>query len=81
MLLLARRHQIGGETMHDSITQMRLSMRLDNYLRDYTQKNVKNEKLYKEKWEFVWQAADAARTNNTLTPELVDEVRIALNKL
>jgi hypothetical protein len=81
MLLLARRNLIGGETMNDSITQVRLSMRLDIYLRDYTQKNVRNDNLYKEEWEIVWQVADAARTNNTLTPELVDEVRVALNKL
>ena len=79
--ITARRHLIGGETMSDTITQVRLSMRLDIYLRDYTQKNVRNDNLYKEEWEIVWQVADAARTNNTLTPELVDEVRVALNKL
>lgn len=79
--ITARSNLIGGETMNDTITRMRLSMRLDIYLRDYTEKNVRNDNLYREEWEIVWQVADAARTNNTLTPELVDDVRVALNKL
>jgi hypothetical protein len=79
--ITARSNLIGGETMNDTITRMRLSMRLDIYLRDYTEKNVRNDNLYREEWEIVWQGADAARTNNTLTPELVDDVRVALNKL
>ena len=79
--ITARSNLIGGETMNDTITQMRLSMRLDIYLRDYTEKNVRNDNLYREAWKIVWQVADAARTNNTLTPELVDDVRVALNKL
>ena len=60
---------------------MRLSLRLDNYLREYTAKNVRKATLSKEKWENVWQLADIARINNTLTPELVDDVRLALNSL
>ncbi|HTK11772.1 MAG TPA: hypothetical protein VL485_31660 [Ktedonobacteraceae bacterium] len=65
--------------MSDTITQMRLSIRLDNYLREYTAKNVKNAVRSKDQWEKAWQSADLARTNNALTPELVDDVRIALN--
>jgi hypothetical protein len=79
--ITARRNLIGSETMNDTITQVRLSMCLDIYLRDYTEKNVRNENLYREEWEIVWQGADAACTHTTLTPELVDDVRVALNKL
>lgn len=60
---------------------MRLSMRLDLYLRDYAGKNVRKDHFSREEWETAWQAADDARTNSTLTPELVDDVRIALKKL
>jgi hypothetical protein len=67
--------------MSDSITQMRLSMRLDIYLRDYTGKNVKKDKLYSEEWDHVWRLADVARIHNNLTPELVDDVWVALHKL
>ena len=67
--------------MNDTITQMRLSMRLDIYLRDYTEKNVRNDNLYREEWDTVWQVADIARTKSTLTPKLVDDVRLALKKL
>jgi hypothetical protein len=56
-------------------------MRLDLYLRDYTGKNVRKDHLSREEWEAAWQVADVARTNNTLTPELIDNVRVALNKL
>ena len=67
--------------MSDPITQMRLSMRLERYLSDYTKKNARQEPLSREEWDTVWHVADVARTQNTLTPELVDDVRIALNKL
>jgi hypothetical protein len=67
--------------MSDTITQMRLSIRLDNYLREYIAKNVRRAALSKDVWENVWQLADTARINNTLTPELVDDVRVALNSL
>ena len=67
--------------MSDTITQMRLSTRLDNYLREYRGKNVRKATLSKKNWENVWQLADVARLNNTLTPELVDDVRVALNSL
>ena len=60
---------------------MRLSIRLDNYLREYTGKNVRKTTLSKKMWEHVWQLADVARINNILTPELVDDVRIALDSL
>jgi hypothetical protein len=56
-------------------------MRLDLYLRDYTGKKVRKDHLSREEWETAWQVADVARTKNTLTPELVDDVRIALKKL
>jgi len=67
--------------MNDTVTQARLSMRLDSYLRNYTEKTVRNNTFYRTEWNSVWQVADTARTNNTLTPELVDDVRVALNKL
>lgn len=65
--------------MSDPITQNRLSMRLERYLSDYTKKNV--DPLSRKEWDTVWHVADVARTDNNLTPELVDDVRIALNKL
>jgi hypothetical protein len=67
--------------MSDTITQTRLSIRLDTYLREYTGKNVRRDALSKAEWDTVWQVADVARTQNTLTPELVDDVRKALKKL
>ena len=67
--------------MTDTITQMRLSMRLDLYLRDYAGKNTSKDPLSTDAWDAAWQTADVARTNSTLTPELVDDVRIALRKL
>ena len=67
--------------MSDSITQMRLSMRLEKYQRERTGKNVSKDSHSRETWETAWQVADIARTNHTLTPALVDDVRIALNKL
>lgn len=67
--------------MSDNITQMRLAMRLDAYLREYTGKNVKRDALYKAEWDKVWQEAEVARRQNTLSPELVDTVRKALEKL
>lgn len=65
--------------MNDPITQNRLSMRLERYLNDYTKKSI--DPLSKKAWDTAWHTADAARTDNCLTPELVDDVRIALNKL
>lgn len=67
--------------MSDTITQTRLSMRLDAYLREYTGKDVRRDALSKVEWDTVWQVADAARTQNTLTPQLVDDVWKALQKL
>lgn len=67
--------------MINTITQIRLSMRLDAYLREYREKNVRRDALSKVEWDTVWQVADVARTQNTLTPELVDDVRQALEKL
>ena len=67
--------------MSDTITQQRLSMRLDTYLSDYTGKKVKKETLSSADWNKVWRVADAARLHNNLTPELVDDVRVVLNKL
>jgi len=67
--------------MSDNITQQRLSMRLDTYLSDYTGKKVKKETLSSAEWNKVWRVADVARLQNTLTPELVDDVRVVLNTL
>ncbi len=67
--------------MNDTITQTRLSLRLDTYMSGYRAKNVKKDTLSGVEWNTVWKAADDARMNNILTPELVDDVRIALNKL
>ena len=67
--------------MSDSITQQRLSMRLDLYLSDYTRKKVNKESLSHAEWKKVWRVADIARLQHTLTPELVDDVRIVLQTL
>ena len=67
--------------MSDTITQKRLSMRLDLYLSEYTGKKVKKEKLSSAVWNKVWRVADVARLHNTLTPELVDDVRVVLHTL
>jgi hypothetical protein len=67
--------------MSDTITQNRLSLRLDQYMRDFKQKNPGKDNLSREEWDTAWEAAEHARANNTLTPELVDDVRIAVNKL
>lgn len=66
--------------MSDNITQMRLSMRLDAYLKNYSEKQVRDHPSRGE-WDHVWRVANLARTNNTLTPQIVDDVRIVLNKL
>jgi hypothetical protein len=67
--------------MSDTITQTRLSMRLDNYLREYTGRSVKTDTMRKQEWDVAWKAAELARANSNLTPEIVDDVRVALNKL
>jgi hypothetical protein len=67
--------------MSDTITQQRLSMRLDLYLSEYTGKKVNKETLYSAEWNKVWRVANVARLHNKLTPELVDDVRIVLYKL
>jgi len=54
-------------------------MRLEQYLSDYGKKN--SDSLITKEWDTAWQAADVARIANHLTPELVDDVRIELNKL
>lgn len=64
--------------MNDNITQKRLSMRLDTYLKEYTEDNVKRDVLSNTNWNTAWQVANNARTQDILTPELVDDVRIAL---
>ena len=65
--------------MNDPITQMRLSTRLERYLSDYTKKAIGRDALSSKEWNTVWHVADVARTQSTLTPELVDDVRKALN--
>ncbi len=66
--------------MSDTITQTRLSMRLDGYLSAYTAKHVEKSHLSRATWDTAWKAAEIARTKSTLTPELVDDVRIALGR-
>lgn len=67
--------------MNDSITQTRLSMRLDACLREYTGKNSRSDALSSAEWDIVWQVADIARRQNMLTPELVDDVRKVLKQI
>lgn len=67
--------------MSDDITQTRLSMRLESYLREYAEKQNDKAPFSTREWDEVWWVADSARTQNALTPELVDSVRIALQKL
>ncbi len=67
--------------MNDPITQARLSMRLDRYMNDYIAKKIKEDNPYRERWHAALQEADIARVNNNLTPEIIDDVRVALNKL
>jgi hypothetical protein len=67
--------------MNDTITQTRLSLRLERYLSEYEGKHVRKDTPSQEEWDMVWKAAEAARLHNTLTPELVDDVRLALLKL
>lgn len=35
----------------------------------------------RQEWNIAWNAAEVARTQNNLTPELVDDVRMACNQL
>lgn len=49
--------------MSDTITQTRLGMRLDLYLRNYTEKNAGKDNLSTEKWETAWDVAAVARTD------------------
>jgi hypothetical protein len=67
--------------MSDTITQARLSLRLDSYMTDFNRKSLKKSGLSRVEWDIAWKAADVARTNNNLTPELVDDVRIVVSKL
>jgi len=66
--------------MNDTITQTRLSMRLDVYMSNYIKKNIGTDEQSQTEWNTVWKAAEHARIKNTLTPELVDDVRRALQK-
>jgi hypothetical protein len=66
--------------MSDTITQTRLSMRLDTYLREYAEKHIGNNNIRKKEWDVAWKVADMAHLNSNLTPEIVDDVRIALSK-
>ena len=67
--------------MNDNITQMRLSMRLDTYLKEYKEDNISRDALSNTNWNTAWKVANSARTQDILTPELVDDVRIALHGL
>jgi len=68
-------------TMSDFITQMRLSLRLESYLREFAGKHDNTPPFSPGEWDEAWRIADQARTQNALTPELVENVRIALQKL
>lgn len=76
-----RKHLERGMIMNDTITQMRLSMRLDRYQKDSQEKIARKDPVSRREWDRVWNAADVARTQKNLTPELVDNVRLACNKL
>lgn len=67
--------------MSDTITQTRLSLRLDSYMNDFRHKNPGKDHPLRKAWDTAWQTADAVRLNNALTPELVDDVRIVVKKL
>ncbi|GCE21289.1 hypothetical protein [Dictyobacter kobayashii] len=67
--------------MGDPITQMRLTIRLERYLSDYAKKKVQKDAPYREEWDRAWHVAEMARANNDLTPVVLDDVRLALNKL
>lgn len=67
--------------MSEAITQTRLSTRLETYLKEYTGKHVTRDAFSNAEWNTAWHIADRARTQNTLTPELVDDVRKVLMKL
>lgn len=67
--------------MSDSITQTRLAMRLDNYQREYTGMGIRGDAHSQTEWKTRWRTADAARAQNTLTPEIVDDVRKALKNM
>ena len=43
--------------------------------------NEKNTNKDKDEWDTVWRVADGARTENTLTPEIVDDVRVVLKRM
>lgn len=66
--------------MYSTITQRRLSMRLDRYQRDYVGGISEKDDRHAEEWDTIWHRANAARATNNLTPELVDDVRIILKK-
>ncbi|HEY0753071.1 MAG TPA: hypothetical protein VGD98_03850 [Ktedonobacteraceae bacterium] len=67
--------------MSDTLTQARLARRLDGYMGDFRRRNPAREHPSRSEWESVWKTAETARMNNALTPELVDDVRVAVNKL
>lgn len=67
--------------MSDTITQTRLALRLDAYMSDFQKKHGREDPLSRKEWDTVWKAADFARTQDALTPELVENVRLALDKL
>ena len=67
--------------MSDFITQTRLSLRLESYLREYVSKHDDTQPFSTREWGEAWRMADQARAQNALTPELVENVRIALQRL
>jgi hypothetical protein len=67
--------------MSDTITQTRLSLRLESYMSDFRHKNPGKDHFLRREWDAAWQTAEAARMKNALTPELDDDVRIVVKKL
>jgi hypothetical protein len=67
--------------MGDILSQTRLSLRLDAYMDSYNGKGARKDTQPKAEWDNAWKAAQLARTQSNLTPELVDDVRVALNKI
>ena len=67
--------------MSDTITQQRLSMRLDILCERLYRKESQKATLDSAEWNKIWRVADVARIENTLTPEIVDDVRVVLHTL
>jgi len=43
-------------------------------------KHIENDNIWKKEWDTAWEIAALARANSELTPVIVDDVRVVLNK-